>query len=470
MQNTPLAQPGTTPDVDRLDRKTWRIIAVVMLAPLMTQIDATVVNVSLTAITRDLSAPLSQAHWILSGYLLALAIVLPVNGWLVDNVGAKKLYLACFSLFTCASVWCGAAASMEMLILARVFQGIAGGLLAPLTQLMLSRIAGKHMVKVVGIASMPILVAPMFGPILAGLILKTLGWPWLFFINLPIGLFAIAMAAYVLPSDQARLEKRPFDMYGFLLIAPSFVFLLYGLEACLRHTLRGLCALAVSMILARQFLQHARKYGAKALVDIHLFQIRTFSVATSTQFLTNGIIYAAQFLMPLFLMKGCGLDATQTGWVLSAMGIGMLCMYPLAHRFTQKFGIRFVACGGVALNILGTLSFLVMAISKFSIPIAVVSLFIRGFGQGATGIPSIAAAYASVPQDKLSSATTAVNIVQRLGGPVMTTVMAIIVGLTEQQGTQAMTMHTFVLPLMALVFVQAMVFVSAMRLPGHLKI
>lgn len=468
MQDDSRVQAHVESDSDILDAKTWRIICVVILAPLMTQIDSTVVNVSLTTITSDLHAPLFLAHWILSGYLLALAIVLPLNGWFVDNMGAKKLYLICFTLFTCASVWCGAARSMEMLIVARVFQGVAGGLLTPLTQLMLSRIAGKQMVKVVGIASMPVLIAPMFGPILAGVILKHEGWPWLFYINLPIGILAILMAAYMLPSDQALLEKRPFDFIGFALISPAFVFFLYGLEACVRHTARGVCALLLSLILVLQFMRHARQQGSRALVDIALFRIHTFSVATSTQFLTNGVILAAQFLMPLFLMKGCELNATQTGWILSAMGMGMLCMYPLAHRFTEKFGIRAVSCGGVTLNMLGTLPFLIMALSTFSLPVAVVALFVRGFGQGATGLPSIAAAYASIPKEKLSSATTAVNIVQRLGGPVMTTLMAIAVGFFEHENLHGIDLRAFVGPLLVLILFQFLVFLSAMRLPVRL--
>src|SRR5580658_3081660 len=186
----------------KLDPAVLRVIAVVLLGPFMSQMDSTVVNVSLSAIRDDLHSSIESAQWIVSAYLLALALMLPLNGWLVDRVGAKRLYLGCFTLFTVASMGCGAARSMPALIGARVVQGMAGGLLAPLTQLMMARVAGKQMARVLGYASAPVLLAPLLGPPLAGAILKHASWPWVFYVNLPIGVFAVAAAAWLLPRDE----------------------------------------------------------------------------------------------------------------------------------------------------------------------------------------------------------------------------------------------------------------------------
>jgi EmrB/QacA subfamily drug resistance transporter len=348
------------------------------------------------------------------GYLLALALMLPLNAWLVARLGAKRLYLICFSSFTLASFLCGAATTMPELIGARLIQGMAGGLLAPLAQLMVARVAGRQFARVLGYAAVPILLAPLAGPILAGTILKYLGWPWLFYINLPVGILAVVLAAWILPRDKPATQKRPFDLTGFLIISPGLVCLLYGLEQ-LSHG--DIWVLVLGLVLLGVFLRHAHRKKSKALIDIELFKIRDFSTAATTQFLAVGIMYGGQFLIPLFLTTGCSLTATQTGWILGSMGVGMLCVYPCMGYLTDRFGCRAVASGGAFLNVLGTLPFLWMAFGGFSMAPALVGLFIRGMGQGATGIPSIAAAYAAVPREKLSLATMAVNIVQRLGGP-----------------------------------------------------
>jgi MFS family permease len=221
--------------------------------------------------------------------------------------------------------------------------------------------------------------------------------------------------------------------------------------------------LVLGLVLLGVFLRHAHRKKSKALIDTELFKIRDFSIAATTQFLAVGIIYGGQFLIPLFLTTGCSLTATQTGWILGSMGVGMLCVYPCMGYLTDRFGCRAVASVGVLLNFLGTLPFLWMAFGSFSMAPTLIGLFVRGMGQGATGIPSIAAAYASVPRDKLSLATMAVNIVQRLGGPTITTVIAITVSLSVN--VTSASAHAFLIPFAALIMLQVLVLAAASRLP-----
>jgi MFS family permease len=239
------------------------------------------------------------------------------------------------------------------------------------------------------------------------------------------------------------------------------VCLLYGFEQSSHHG--DIRVLVLGLVLLVAFLRHAHRRKSKALIDIELFKIRDFSIAATTQFLAVGIIYGGQFLIPLFFVTGCSLTATQTGWILGSMGVGMLCVYPCMGYLTDRFGCRAVASGGVLLNFLGTLPFLWMAFGGFSMVPALIGLFVRGLGQGATGIPSIAAAYASVPREKLSLATTAVNIVQRLGGPTITTVIAITVSLSAN--VTSASAHAFLVPFAALTVLQLLVLAAASRLP-----
>src|SRR6202046_3195684 len=266
----------------RIDPMVWRIAGVILLGPLMTSLDATVVNVSLSTLSGELHTPLTTIQWVTSGYLLALALMLPLSGWLVDRIGAKRVYLCCFTLFTITSLLCGLATSATALIVFRALQGMAGGLLAPMAQMMTARIAGRHVARVMGFMVMPVLIGPILGPVLAGGILQHASWRWIFFINLPIGIFATALALWILPRDDNETQSRTFDLKGFLLLSPGLVFLLHSLESlsserASRHFSEiELCAAVLLLLL---FVWHATRYGRSALIDIHLFRSRTFSAA-----------------------------------------------------------------------------------------------------------------------------------------------------------------------------------------------
>ena len=188
---------------------------------MLSQLDATIVNVSLSSLATDLHANLSTIQWVTSGYLLALTLVLPLNGWLVDRIGAKALYLWCFSAFTLTSALCGAAWSAPSLIAFRVLQGVSGGLLAPMAQMMIARVAGQQMARVIGYAAVPVLLAPILGPVVAGAILQHTSWRWLFLVNLPVGVLALALAVRFLPGDRDDTQPRELDWVGLALLSPG---------------------------------------------------------------------------------------------------------------------------------------------------------------------------------------------------------------------------------------------------------
>ena len=411
-----------------LDPRIWRVAAVVCVGPFMTQLDSTVVNLSLSAIRQGLHSSIGAAQWIISGYLLALALTLPLNGWLVDRLGAKRLYLGCFSAFTLASVLCGHARTMDELIWARVLQGTAGGLMAPMSQMMIARFAGRHMARVMGYTVVPILIAPIVGPVSAGAILEHAAWPWLFYLNVPIGILGVGLAMFLLPGDEASIQKRPFDLLGFLLVSPGLACLLYGFQHA-AHRNGASCLLAGSILLGA-FIWHAIRKGSAALIDLGLFNNRIFSTAATTQFLTNGMLYGRQFLITLYLITGCALSAAHAGWMMAAMGGGMMCSFPLMGYLTERFGCRAVSTGGALLALLAMMPFLWMVQHQFSPILTVMSLLVVGAGHGTISIPSASAAYSSIPKEMLAVGTTAINIVQRLGGPLTTTALAIVMAIS----------------------------------------
>lgn len=450
----------------KIESDVWRVVAVVLWGPFMTQMDSTVVNVSLSTIQNDLHCTLSVVQWIISGYLLAQALMLPLNGWIVERLGAKRLYLVCFSAFTLASMLCGAATTIDHLIVARILQGMAGGLLVPMTQLMIAKAAGKNMARVMGYAALPILFAPLVGPPIAGAILNIASWHWLFYINLPVGFLAITLAARLLPKDEPTSHKRAFDFLGFVLITPGLAALLYGFDHASNST--GLACMLTGVVLLGMFVRHSLITREHALVDLRLFSNQVFLTATITQFLNSGAALAGQMLIPLYLITGCNITPMDAAWVLSGMGIGMMCSYSSVGALTHRFGCRNLVTAGVSITILGTLPIFWMIQNGFSPWIMMTALIARGVGQGAIGIPSISAGYAAIPKEKLPLATTASNIVQRLGGPVATTVAAIILSFSSAKYS-AHEPHAFLIPFLALIALQLMVLCSARQLPDSVE-
>jgi EmrB/QacA subfamily drug resistance transporter len=444
----------------------WKIGTVAILGSFLSQLDATVVNVSLPTLAVELHSTLSTIQWVTSGYMLALALMLPMNGWLVDRIGARRLYLWCFATFTMSSALCGAAWSAESLVGCRVLQGMSGGLLAPMTQMMIARAAGKHMARVMGYAALPILLGPILGPVLAGTILQHASWRWLFLVNVPVCLAGIVMAALFLPDDSGERRFRAFDGVGFALLSPGLVLFLYGsdhLQETTGRVLLGMAALLLSL-----FVRHGMAKGEGALLDLELFQRRVFATAARTQFLSNGVSYAAQMLVPFYLIQVCRKSPSETGLMLAPLGLGMVCVYPLMGKLTQRFGIRCVSASGATLVLVGLAPMVFLASHGLMTGLFVVALVVRGIGQGAVGIPSITAAYASVPKRELPMATTSLNIVQRLGGPTLTTVCATFLAWRMRLSGGA-SAKAFVAGFALLCGLQALALLSALQLPTRVE-
>ena len=412
------------PSASRLDAAQWKIISVATIGALLSQLDATIVNVSLSSLAAELQTSLATIQWVTSGYLLTLTLVLPMSGWLVDRVGAKRVYLWCFLAFTLASALCGMAWSATSLIGFRVLQGVCGGLLAPMAQMIIARAAGAQMARVIGYMAVPVLAAPILGPVLAGAILQHASWRWLFLLNLPIGVLAFVLAWRFLPHDQAETRPRELDWLGLALLSPALVLFLSG---CTRvGEPIGWIRLSGSIALLAGFLCVERRKRERALLDLHLFRGKVFGAAALTQFFSNGAIFAGQALVPMFLIDACGRSPGEMGWMLMPMGLGMLVTYPLMGALTARFGVRKLAQGGALLALVGTLPFVWLARYGLQPYVLAPALFLRGMGLSAIGAPSISAAYASVERAHLPMATTTMNIVQRLGGPTWTTLCTVL--------------------------------------------
>jgi MFS family permease len=320
------------------------------------------------------------------------------------------------------------------------------------------------MARIIGYAAVPVMLGPILGPVIAGAILQHASWRWLFLVNLPVGVLAILLAILFLPNDREESGSRELDLSGLALLSPGLVLLLYGSDHPVERI--GLAALLVSVILLALFVRMAIHKGDRALIDLQLFKSRTFSASATTQFMSNGISFAGQMLIPIYLIRGGGQSPSAAGWLLAPLGVGMICSYPWMGTLTQRFGIRKVSAGGAFLAFVATLPFVWLASHGLVHTVLACTLFLRGVGLSAVGIPSISAAYASVRKRDLPMATTSLNIVQRLGGPTLTTLCATFLGWRLGITQSGITLSSaFASAFLLLCGLHALLFAAALRLP-----
>jgi MFS family permease len=217
------------------------------------------------------------------------------------------------------------------------------------------------------------------GPVIAGAILQFASWRWLFLINLPVGVLALALAAAFLPNDREETRPRGLDLLGLVLLSPGLVLFLYSSDHLGERI--GIVALAVSIIMFALFYRTARAKGDAALIDLRLLKGKVFSASTVAMFMVNGITFAGQMLIPIYLVRACGLSPSRTGWLLAPLGLGMMCTYPFMGLLTKRFGIRKLAACGALLALAGTLPLVFLAQHGLVVTVLAASLHSRRWRQ-----------------------------------------------------------------------------------------
>jgi EmrB/QacA subfamily drug resistance transporter len=414
---------------DRLSREILVLAGVVILGTLMTVLDLTVVNVAIPTLGTDLNASIPAVQWVLTGYMLAFATVIPLTGWAAERFGAKRVWLTALLLFLAGSVLAGAAWSIGSLIAFRVLQGLGAGMILPVGQTILAQAAGpRRMGRVMSVIGVPMLLAPVFGPVIGGTIIDAASWRWIFFINLPVGAVAVAAAWRLLPDAQARKGQR-LDLRGLLLLSPGIALFLYGMSEAGTHGGFGnpqtIIAAAAGLALIALFLWHATLRGKDSLIDVSLLRRRGFATAAALNFLLMVALFGSLILIPLYYQLIRYDSPLQIGLLLGPQGIGAALALPLAGWLTDKIGARAVASAGMLIAMLGTLAYTQVAATTADAYLAG-ALFVIGVGIGATVTPSMAAAFAAVSRAETPRATSALNAIQRIAGALGTALFAII--------------------------------------------
>ncbi len=413
---------------DPIERHVWRIALVVIIGTVMSILDTTIVNVALETLGRDLHSTIADIQWVITGYMLSLAAVIPVTGWAARRFGAKPVYLLSLVLFTAGSVLCGVADSVTTLIVFRVIQGVGGGMLLPIGQLVMARAAGPtRMGRVMSIVAVPAMLAPVLGPTLGGLIVDNTSWRWIFFVNVPVGIVAFVAALRTLPHGE-RERTDPLDVRGLALIATGLPLLTYGLaEVGATGTItsfRAFVPLLVGLALVGVFAVHALRVR-RPLLDLRLYKRPTFSSASLAMFWLGAALFGSMILMPLYWQQIRHESVVATGLLTAPMGLGMALVLPLAGRLADRLGGGPLALFGVLVTSLATIPFGLIG-AHTSVWSLSVAMFVRGMGVGFAFMPAMSAAYASLHASELSDATPQLNMLQRIGGSIGTAVLAVV--------------------------------------------
>jgi EmrB/QacA subfamily drug resistance transporter len=406
----------------------WRLAVVIVFGAFMSTLDTSVVNVGLDRMAHSLDAPLSTAQWVASGYLLALAAVMPLTGWLTRRLGARPVWLAALASFTVISGGCALAGNMSELIVLRILQGIAGGMLVPAGQIILARAAGPaRMGRVMSTVGIAVVLAPVIGPVLGGLLIN-LSWRWLFAINLPIGAVGLIAGLRRIPRQPPAGTSR-LDLIGVVLSGAGLSLLTYGVTVASQRAgldsagaIGGLAGGTLALIV---FAVRALRIPAP-LLNLHLWRNQGFSAALAVGFFAGGTLFGVLVLMPLYFEIQRGQSTVATGLLLIGQGVGAAITMPLAGRLTDRFGGGIVSMAGLSVTAISIVPLALMGARTSLVAVEVV-ITLLGLGLGVSFMPAVAAAYSAISPDQLADATPQLNAVQRVGGSIGTAVTVVVV-------------------------------------------
>lgn len=409
------------------NRNPWLIAVVVSIATFMLVLDTSIANVALLNIAGDLAAGVDEATWIITTYLIANAIVIPVSGWLANVVGRKRYYMFCVATFTISSLLCGLAWNLQSLIVFRILQGLGGGGMAPSEQSILAdTFPANKRAQAFALYGIAVIIAPTVGPTLGGWITDNYSWHWIFFINIPFGILSLSLVQWLLVEPEALERERherwrhglKVDWIGFVLVA----LFLGSLELVLDKGQRddwfasgfivSFAAIAVVSFVLFMAWEFSRD---DPIVDVRLLFTRQFGTAFVVMVAVGAILFGSTQILPQLLQTGYDYTAYLSGLVLMPGGFAMLLLMPIAGQITNHFQPKYLIALGMA----------VIAVAMWHMmpltPDASFGFFAWARIYQMIGLPFLfipinTAAYADLPPAKTNQASALINVARNLGG------------------------------------------------------
>jgi DHA2 family multidrug resistance protein len=413
------------------------IALAVMLATFMEVLDTSIAAVALPHIAGSVSATNDEATWVLTSYLVANAIVLPASGWFSLKFGRKRFLITCIVIFTVSSFLCGAATSLAVLLVARALQGAGGGALQPLSQaILLESFPPEKRGLAMSVFALGVVVAPVLGPTLGGWLTETYSWRWAFYINIPVGIFAVIMIARFV-QDPPYIKKAiagKFDALGLGLLAIWLGALQIVLDKGQEDDWFGATwirwAVVILVVAFVAFLIRELTHD-KPLVRLRIFRDRNFATGCVLIFLFGGVVYGLVTLLPLFFQELLGYTALAAGMAVSPRGLGSLFFMPVIGLLTDRMDNRYLVCAGFVFTALCSFAMgrADLGISQWSLLWPIV---FSGASMSLIFVPLAATTMGTLPNEEIGNASGLYNLMRNVGGSIGIAVMNTILARHEQ--------------------------------------
>lgn len=415
----PWHEPAPVAFLARSPSYPWMIVGTVCIGAFMGQVDASIAQLVLPELETEFQARVSAVSWVAMAYLLTVAALLPIFGRLADIMGRKLLYSGGFLLFIIGSALCGFAPTLPALIGARVLQGVGAGLVqANSVAIIVAAVGGAHRGRAIGLQAAAQAVGLSAGPALGGLLISSLGWRWVFFLNVPVGLLGTILGLLILPQTRTKAAPPHFDWDGAILLAPAMTALMIVLNEAASWgptspALIGCLILAVALLAGFIW----RELKAKSpLLDLSLFGDRAFSAGNVAGLLSYGILFGMFFLLPFAFERIYGLSSLEAGLRLTVIPIMIGCLAPVSGWLSDRIGARVLTVGGMLITCLGLLLLLAsLDGSPGMIWLVTLALAVFGIGQGLFTAPNNSAIMASASADETGEAGGLLNLMRSFG-------------------------------------------------------
>lgn len=431
-----MSKQAKVPKKDAIPKSIMNVAWILVLGAIMPMLDSTMVNIAINHLSKDFSTGLDTIQWVITGYVLATAIAVPIAGWAVQKYNGKWLIIGANLIFLIGSIASGLSWNITSLIAFRVLQGFSAGFILPLLSTLIVGISGKeYMGRIMSVVGIPIVLGPILGPVIGAMIVQYMSWRYIFFVNIPVGIIALTLMFLKLPDFIPTNIKAKFDFTGIVLLGASSAALIYGISAASKNAsfnnTTTIGYIVAGVVALGAYIFYAVKKQGAAIVPLSLFKLKSFSAVMVGLFLTGIATNGPMLLLPLFFQNVKDFSVINAGLILIPQGVGMLIARPMIGKLTDKLGARSVVMVSLVLAIGGTLPFVFFGESS-SIILISVALLIRGMGIGGVSIPMMTDAYTGMQETEVAAASVGTRIIQNIGGAFGSAVLATVVSLSIQ--------------------------------------
>jgi EmrB/QacA subfamily drug resistance transporter len=417
------------PVSEKIDPKVLRTALILAVGVLAVVFDTTIVTVALHSLAAELHTSVATIQWVTTGYLLALAVAVPLSTWALARFGGKRVWMFSLAVFLLGSLGSSLAWDAGSLIGWRVVQGVGGGLMLPVMATLVFQAAkGRALGRTAAWVALPAMLGPILGPLIGGAILTSLDWRFLFWFNIPFCAVGLVLAGLYLAKDTLPEVRPRLDAWGVVLLAPGIAAVVLALSNAGGAAGFGHVDVLVPLVIGAALLVAFTVYALRRsdpLVDIRLLGVRSVGSSSAVLFLSGFALYGAMLLLPLYYLEVRGVTALTAGLMLVPQGIGTLVSRQIAGPLTDRIGARSIAAVGFLIVAAATVPFCFVTATTNDWMLAA-CLLIRGVGLGAVTMPVMTAAYVGLEHAQVAHSTVLTRIAQQLGGSFGTAVLAVI--------------------------------------------